>query len=777
MIVTKSWLNEWVDLEDKSTDDICETLNQIGLEVDSVKSFKIPDNIIIGFVLECEKHPEADKLNVCQVDVGTGTRQIVCGASNVRAGIYVPVAMIGAVMPSGLEIKPVKLRGVDSDGMICSSGELDLPTLCEGILILDDSIGELKAGEPLGNYDCINEDVIEIELTANRGDCLSHIGVARDLAAAYGKTLKKKELKDSDYRRQGSTRLIHLTHQNDIEADVIYKSFEYEPFLIPLKYRYRLTLCDESYEHSLEGMMLYTTLSTGVILCTYNHDFFTKDEETIAEIFVHQDDKGLTHISGQNDASIVGTSQVAASKVKHDGEKVILEASYIDPEVISRQVYEQGLKTDTLYYRTSRGSDPDIEHGIAYCSDLLMRHCGIDIFPGTFAFRSNYQPSLLNLDICSMNALIGDTIAKTEIVKILTTLGFDILKSQGDNLVVNPPRFRHDMKNEQDVVEEIVRMVGIDNIKAKPLEFTETNAYNPAYEAHTFKRNLRSKAATAGFFETVSYLFSQRDKVEKYGFKAILKKLELVNPIVDTMDTLRPTMHIAHIEAAGQNMNLGQKRVPLFEYGTIFGAHREESTVLSFIYSGVYESESVTNQGKPPMIDLEKFTQKVADVIGDFTLAPCEPSSELMHPYQSALVMVDDQSIGTIFKLHPKVGQEYDLPDTFLAQIEVDKLSVTRKQAKAYSKYQSVQRDISVVAPKNFMWASIQRTVEKLQISTLTGLELIDIYEDEKLEDQASITLRFTIQSLEKTLKDKEINSVMKSIIDTLEKKLGFKLR
>ncbi len=778
MIITKSWLNEWVDLSDKSVEDICTTLNQIGLEVDSTTNFQIPDNITVGFVLSCEKHPEADKLNVCQVDVGTGVRQIVCGASNVREGIFVAVAMIGAVMPDGLVIKPVKLRGVESDGMICSTSEINLPKFCDGILILDDSIGELKAGMPLNEFDALNDALIEIELTANRGDCLSHQGVARDLAAAYGKTLKKHELKDSDYRRNGSSRVIHLEHTMDMDVDVVYKAFEYDDFEVPLKYRYRLNILDESYENALEAIMLYTTIATGVIVRSYNHKAFTDEgEDSLASIKLVQSDQGLAVVEGLKEVSTVGIMQQDHSKVKKSGAKVVLEASYIHPETISKQVYDLKLKTDDSYYRTSRGSEPDIDLGISYCTDLLMRYCGIEIFPGTFEYRSDYQQATLNLNLDSINALIGDEIEKVEIVKVLTTLGFEVIKSQADNIVVHPPRFRHDIINEQDVVEEIVRMVGIDNITPKPLAFIESDAYNEAFAAHKLKQKLRTQAAAIGFFETLSYLFSERSTVEKYGFKAVLKKLELLNPIVDTMDTLRPTMHIAHIEAASRNMKMGQKTVPLFEYGTIFDAHREERTVLSFLFSGDLEGAKVSNHGQPEEIDFGTFVQKVSDVVGLFELQEAEPDSELEHPYQTASMIVNGVVIGKIFKLHTKVATEHDLPATFLAEIDVQKLQTGRTQAQAYSKYQAVRRDISIVVPQDFVYAEIKGLLNKLDIKELNSFDMIDIYQDEKLGDQVSLTLRFMIQSDEKTLKDKEINAIMKKIMETLEKDLGFTLR
>jgi phenylalanyl-tRNA synthetase beta chain len=221
MIVTKNWLNEWIDLSGIDATQLCKTLNAIGLEVDRHDKISVVHGVVVGFVKQCEKHPDADKLNVCQVDIGNSVKQIVCGASNVREGIYVAVATVGTKLPNGLEIKEAVLRGVDSHGMICSSSEIGLPAMGEGIMILDKSIGELTCGKNLGEYDDFNDDVIEIELTANRGDCLSIHGVARDLSAALNKELREKKSATDIEGRLGIGRILQLGHAATFDIDLL----------------------------------------------------------------------------------------------------------------------------------------------------------------------------------------------------------------------------------------------------------------------------------------------------------------------------------------------------------------------------------------------------------------------------------------------------------------------------------------------------------------------------------------------------------------------------
>jgi phenylalanyl-tRNA synthetase beta chain len=274
MIVTKSWLNEWVDLSGISTDELCKTFNSIGLEVDRVKPYRIPKKIVFGKVLECEKHPDADKLNVCQVDIGSSIRQIVCGASNVRAGLNVIVATNGAIMPSGLVIKPVKLRGIDSEGMICSASEVGLEDFQTGIVELDGSIGNYKLGQEVCENSLLNDDLIEIELTANRGDCLSIRGIARDLSAAFDRPLITSKIDEDEDRKVGIGRMLSLSYEKKLNSDLRFRVIDLNELEVPLIVKLRLAQLEEKPNNDLESILTYTTHTTGVILRAYNHSFF-----------------------------------------------------------------------------------------------------------------------------------------------------------------------------------------------------------------------------------------------------------------------------------------------------------------------------------------------------------------------------------------------------------------------------------------------------------------------------------------------------------------------
>src|SRR3989339_232671 len=274
MIVTKNWLNEWIDLDGISAEELCKTFNAIGLEVDRHDPIRVADGVGVGYVEACEKHPDADKLNVCQVNVANEVRQIVCGASNVRAGIYIALATVGAELPGGLKIKEAKLRGVDSHGMICSAKEIGLPSIGEGIMILDESIGELVMGKNLNEYSVFNDDIIEIELTANRGDCLSIYGIARDLRAALSRPLREKNVKDTQEGRLGIGRILQLQHTETFSTDLLFGAVEVKELSVPLIISLRLAIIDQVYTTTVDAILFYATQSTGVILRAYPFEKF-----------------------------------------------------------------------------------------------------------------------------------------------------------------------------------------------------------------------------------------------------------------------------------------------------------------------------------------------------------------------------------------------------------------------------------------------------------------------------------------------------------------------
>jgi phenylalanyl-tRNA synthetase beta chain len=777
MIVTRSWLQEWVDLEGITTDEICKKLNSIGLEVDSVTQFRVPEKIVVGYVKSCEKHPDADKLSVCQIDLGTATRQIVCGAKNIREGLYVAVATIGAVMPNGMEIKHAKLRGVESDGMVCSSTELGLPKVEDGILELDESIGTLELGKELRDYPLLNDDLIEIELTANRGDCLSIHGVARELAVGFGRSMKSFECKQDENNHLGIGRILQFMHDGNPPVSLIYRAVNLKSLQVPLLIKLRLAMIEEATDNVLDALFNYTIHTTGVILRHYNFSKLSKGKEKVKLVLKELDHRlGAIEYDGKI-GSIIGIRQDETLKADSDKGVILLEASYTAPEIIAPAVKKEGLKTDTLYYRTSRGSEPDLTFGLNYLLSLLNQYAQAEVYAECSEFITPKATCALKISIDEINRLIGQEIGLSQAVNILSRLGFTIHKTEDGEIILDTPSFRHDIENRQDVIEEIVRMIGIDNIVSKPLYFEEANRTTEAMQRYKYLRDIRLKAVANGFFETVHYVFCDNKTVASLGFEPIKDEKALLNPITNEMDGLRPSLMVTMLDSLQRNVNMSKKRIPLFEIGKVFDADRNESEHLLFAYAGEKEMESVSNAGKPAMIDFATFVDKVAGVIGHFELKKATAENRLMHPYQSAEIWMDDQMVGIVSKLHPTVAEDYDLPETFFAEIDVSKLVRKHTLAEAISAYTPVQRDISIVVPQTMSYTEIRSALEGHLPETVKQFYPIDRYVDESLGDLMSLTLRFVISSMEKTLEEGEINAIMDEVLKRLETACGAKLR
>jgi phenylalanyl-tRNA synthetase beta chain len=772
MIVTRTWLQEFIDISKISTDEICKTLNSIGLEVDSVAQLTVPSKVVVGKVLEKSKHPDADKLSVCLVDIGQEVVQIVCGAKNVDEDQYVPVAIVGCELNSDFKIKPAKLRGVPSNGMICSSTEIGLPKLNDGILVLDHSIGELVLGKELKEFSVFNDEIIEIELTANRGDCLSINGIARELSTCYNLPLFEEE-KSLNYNEFGIGQVLEIECASNIDSSLIFKAANFSQFKLPVLHKIRLALIDAYNGNEIEDALTYVTHSLGVILNAYaQKDAACKGD--LALLHIKKDKNGFDCVYGNDFLCTLG---VNAQKPHTDDEIYIIQASYTDPEVLARRVFDTKIKTGDLYYKSSRGSEPNIKAGIDYFTTFVSKY-GAQIYAGSETFIEDKEK--ITLDICTkkVNAIIGQKIPKAKIENILNALGFEVKDGVSGVLSIKIPLFRHDIKNIADVTEEIVRIIGIDNIQSKPLCIDEVNRGNKVSNDLIKKNILRSRAIANGFFETITYVFSSKELLEKYGFETVTDKKDLLNPITQELNTYRTTCLLNLVQACSNNFKLGFKKVALFEIGTIFNLQRDEFKKVSFIYSGDKELEDVSNHGKPQNITFFEFAQKVLTCVGQFEIQPMTTiQNGFIHPYQSGVIIMNHKEVGYISKLHPSVAADFDLPDSFIAQIDFDAIENGLQKAQSYSKFQASKRDLSIIAPKSLAFKEIKNVIASINNESIKQFNLVDIYSDEKLGDKQSLTIRFVLQNEHKTLEEEEITGTMNQILEQLQSHLSVGLR
>ncbi len=774
MIVTKQWLNEYIDILDISTEDICSALNSIGLEVDSVSKISIPKGVVVGKVLEVVKHPDADKLNICQVDIGSKIEQIVCGAKNVAVNQFVPVATVGAVLGEDFKIKKAKLRGVESNGMICSSTEIGLAKVNDGILELDDSIGELIIGKEFSSYPLVNDEIIEIELTANRGDCLSIFGVARELSTYFSLPLAKLDVK-IETNNKGIGQVLEVNYDGSCESNLVYKAADITNFSLPLLYTLRVAIVMDLKKTDIERSVNYITHATGVILNVYTKAIATHKDNGMISLNITKDKDGFDIVLGKVPLSTVGIDLGAITDMS---DEVIIEASYRSPDELAQKVFDTKKKTADIYYKTSRGSEPNLYFGIDSIITFLSKN-GSLIYNGSKDFINNISENIITVNIDTINNIIGQEIGKSKISTILLSLGFELKSSTTDTLTLLIPPFRHDIKNIADITEEIVRIIGIDNIESKPLLIQEISRENKTSIQLELKNHLRTKAIANRFFETVTYVFTNKELLTKYGFDTVADKKDILNPIVNELNTFRTTLALNLVQAVSSNVKQGFKSIAFFEYGTVFDKNRVESKKLSFIFSGYKENEMVHNGAKPLKIEFFDFAQKISNIVGDFTIEPLKNMpNEFIHPYQSGNIILNNTIVGIIYKLHPSVAKDFDIDDdTFIAEIDFDKLSCDTIFAKDISKFQSSKRDLSIVAPKDMQYKKIKSLITKLNIKEIIQFNLIDIYNDKTLGENESLTIKFVLQSDEKTMDEEFINNIMDKIVKELNEKLNINLR
>jgi len=586
MRVTRSWLEEFIDLSDVSNERLYEVFNSIGLEVDSLEQITIPDGVVIGKVLSCEKHPDADKLNVCQIDIGEGVRQIVCGAANVVDATYVAVATVGTILAGDFKIKPAELRGVKSDGMVCSSTELGLPKINDGIMILDESIGILDIGKDLNEYPKVADTIIELELTANRGDCLSIHGVARDLGAALNKDIQTIEYKKRDTSKVAIARRFSIANNTEYAVDLHYKLSESDHISTMLLISLRLGFVELEISDNISNILQYSTHATGVTLRAYDPTKLKQKSESVA-LVLEDIDQGLVGLKTEDMLlSVIGVTQEEALLPNDRNEEILFEASYISPDVIIEGVAQSKIETDTLYYKTSRGSEPSLAFGMHYLEWQCLQSCECSFADSFLSLECDREERVIAVNYQEIDQIIGQEMSKSEITGILSRLGFQLNRSRGaESFGIIVPSHRHDINHIQDIAEEILRIVGINNIQAKPLELTEKVRLTKSTLRYKAKKDIRSRAVGRGFFEAVTYAFTDITKLEKYGFPIVEESLKLVNPIAEEFNGLRSTLLINLLDSVKRNISYGIKRIPLFEIGTIFDAKRQESEKIAFIWS------------------------------------------------------------------------------------------------------------------------------------------------------------------------------------------------
>ncbi|WP_187917613.1 phenylalanine--tRNA ligase subunit beta [Helicobacter pylori] len=743
---------------------LCEDLSRLGLEVESCIPCIAPKNVVVGKVLEKAPHKNAEKLSVCQVDIGKEVLQIVCGAKNVAPNQFVPVALNGALIGS-TTIAKTELRGVESHGMICSSSELGFPKINDGILELDESVGELVLGKELNEYAPFNTHVLEISLTPNRGDCLSVLGIAREISTFYNTPLKP--IKALNFTPKSD--LITLSAGENIESHLAYYLVCNYSLKTPLKVKLSLAHNNALSENDLNNFIEFSVHFSGVVMNAYSLN------KTPMDLIVKNDENNLesVYINHQKRSTIA---------IKHQDQKdlsecLLLEASYIDPISLSLKLHALKDKTlqkdNALIYRSARGSNPNLSDGL----NFLSAHLKATILESKQTEHS-LKDRALTFQLEDITEILGLVVEKEKIQSILKNLGFKVSVKEPNSkpqiLEVIAPNFRHDIKTIQDIAEEILRFVGIDNLASKPLHCVSSKNSNPHYDTHRFFENLKHKALACGFKEVIHYVFYSKEKQQKLGFEVLEDSLELQNPITTELNTLRTSLVCGLLDASLRNKNLGFKSIALYEKGSVYNAKREEVQKLGFLASGLQKKESYPD-AKGKAWDFYSFAECVSKVIGDFSLEKLTAQTPINHPYQSAKIIQNNEIIGVIAKIHPKVIQELDLFESYYAEIDASKLKRPAMLLKPFSIYPSSVRDLTLIIDENTAFSKIKKALKDAQIPNLSEILPLDIFKES--DNTIALSVRCVIHSLEKTLNDEEVNSAVQKALEILEKEFNARLK
>lgn len=783
MKISENWLRTWVNPAIDS-DTLSDQLTMLGLEVDELAPVAKPfTGVVVGEVLTVEQHPDADRLRVTTVNIGSGEPlQIVCGAPNVRAGMKAPVATIGAVLPGDFKIKKGKLRGVESQGMLCGASEIDLEDKIDGLL-------ELPADAPVGvnirEYLKLDDNVIDISITPNRGDCFSIRGIAREIAVINQLQMNEPEIKSVDATIANEKKVVISTDGAPRYLGRVVKNVNIKA-ATPEWMEQALARSGIRTHSILVDVTNYVLMELGQPMHAFDlakiegtvHVRQAKSQETLQllndqEVELQEDIMVIA--DDQKALAIAGIMGGLASSVTDDTTDIFLESAFFAPLAIAGRARRFGLHTDSSQ-RYERGVDFELPLiAMNRASQLIQELAGGEFGPITVAEKTDLLPKreAIELKQAQVDQLLGYQVAADFITDALTRLGCSVIvKAEGEWSVV-PPSHRYDMAIYQDLIEEVARIDGYDNIQISlPSMDVQLAKYQDRFEI----AQLRQTVVTLGYQEAISFSFADA-KLEKQ-LNPQVNPLMLANPISSDLAAMRSTLLSSLIPCVQYNLNRQQSRVRFFELGLRFD-YQNATTIqdlkqiptLALIAVGSREPESW--HVKPQPMDFFDFKGEVEEVLaaGRVKVEYVRSERAWLHPGQSAEILVDGKSIGYLGRLHPSLENELDLSTTWVA--ELDQAAVLQSYVSNFtelSRFPSVRRDIALLISDNINVRDIQQLIEKTGGELLDSTWLFDVYTGQGVEEgKRSLAFALLWQHPSRTLEDAEIKSGMDNIIQVLE--------
>lgn len=770
MKISKRWIEAHLG-ETLENDAICHALTMAGLEVDEIAPI-VPSfqNVVIGKVIDCQKHPDADKLSITQVDTGSGVYQIVCGAPNVATGQKVAVALEGAVLPNGLSIGKTTLKGVQSVGMLCAKSELGLYDDVDGIWVLD---SDAPIGNDIYEYADLGAYFLDISITPNRGDCFSARGLARELCVARGKLiapLVAPKLTVAD-------KIAIDVQAKDVCPSYHLARIEITPSTTP----YAIAKLLASAKVSLHGLVVDITNFIMYDIGQPMHAFDADKVVGAITVRIARQGETLTLLNG-NEITFIGDELVIAdevgvlalagimggvrAQVSDSTRHILLESAFFYPEAIAGRARRFGLHTDASM-RYERGVDFNLPvvalsqaiELLAKCTDV--RVLGVSGFVGSLPVRAP-----IALPFAKISNVLGMDIAPSECAKILTNLEI-AMTIEGDVWHCTPPSHRFDIAIAVDIIEEIGRCVGYDNLPIKLPTCLPSNASavlgrRDALWAH--KLSLRAH----GYMEVISFSFVSAKEDALFDGISTKNAVALLNPISSELALMRRTLLASLLPIVAYNANRQQNSVKIFEHGKVFFGTNPQAQIDKIALVAWGQSIAML----APKLDFYSLKHDVQMLVPNATFSPCD--LPFMHPYQSAWAQVDGVVVGFLGKLHPKVANAFDLDDVWVAQVDADAcLAETTVRVQAVSKAPPVRRDLAVIVDECVSFANIKPVILHAAGSDAVAVDLFDIY---AMGDKKSLAFTITWQA-QHTLDDDIIKAGMLSVAQALGAQFGATLR
>lgn len=785
MKFSEQWLREWIDPA-LSTEALAHRLTMAGLEVDAIDAVAGEFScVVVGEVLSVSQHPDADKLRVCEVSTGQDTYQVVCGADNVRAGLKVPFALVGAVLPGGLKIKKAKLRGVESSGMLCAEQELGLSDASAGLLELP---ADAPTGKDLRDYLQLDDRVIELGVTPNRADCLSIRGIARDLAAVLGTAATEPALAPQAARTDATFPVaVHATADCPRYLGRVVRGVDISR-PTPLWMQEKLRRAGIRSIDAVVDITNYVLLELGQPMHAFDlarlRDGIVVRHAEAGETLVLLNGQTIKLAAGDlviADASgplaLAGIMGGSASAVDEQTRDIFLESAHFNPERLAGRARRYGLHTDSSH-RFERGVDPELPRiAMERATELLLACVGGEPGPVTECVDQQTLPRRepIALRGARIQRLLGVAVSDQQVETLLGALGLELSADQ-DGWRVQPPSWRFDLALEVDLIEELARLVGYEQIPARSIQ--TTLALRPQSETRQPLGGLRQRLIARGYQEAVTYSFIDRGL--QSAVQPELAPAELVNPISAELSVMRTSLMSGLLRALSYNLNRQQYRVRLFETGLRFlvtDAGLKQTETLALLASGRRAPESWSESGEAvDFYDLKGDLETVAGAGLEFARG----EHPALHPGQCAAVHKNGHLIGHIGTLHPDLQRRLDIDQpVVLAELDLAPLLSTElPRFKALSRFPEVRRDIAVVVDRSLAAADLLAIVRDMAGDYLTNLRLFDTYEGKGIDPQRkSLGLGLTFQHSSRTLNEDEINDAVARVVAALNTHFGATLR